>query len=148
MANATGSTVLKRWIQTYKKDFAKIFSTFCILEEKTKFKNLDKLLPEKRTILCNKYYEMFRISCKLLQEYLIYSGITQPNTLLTLKQAYYSEILTDGQRWINLFFLFKNYDRNRNEETEKDLINYINEEYFMLYKQLDSYIKPEIDDLI
>ena len=115
--------------------------------QKRFFKNLDKLSAKKRTILCNKYYEMFRTSCKLLQEYLIYNGITQPNTLLTLKQAYYSEILFDGQRWINLFFLFQNYEKNRNEETEKDLINYINEEYFRLYKQLDSYIKPEIENL-
>ena len=98
------TAVLKDWIEVYENDFSKYFDLFQNWEEKGYFEKLDKLTEEKKKQLCVKYKKLFTISCKLLQKYLIYSGIYQTTVIMALKQAYYSEIVTDGQKWINLLF--------------------------------------------
>ncbi len=138
------TAVLKDWIEVYENDFSKYFDLFQNWEEKGYFEKLEKLTEEKKKQLCVKYKKLFTISCKLLQKYLIYSGIYQTTVIMALKQAYYSEIVTDGQKWINLLFLFKSYDGS--EKKMKFLLKHINKDYFKIFKNLNEYIQAEIKE--
>lgn len=135
---------LKKWVEIYQDKYLKLFSIFLEYEEKTEFQNLAKISDERKRLLCDKYYEMFMISCELLKSYLLYCGICQPTEILVLRQAFYSEIVSDGQKWINLLFLFQKYNKEKSKKNIKDVLKHMNKMYFKIFKQLNSYIQEEI----
>ena len=145
MINNTEQAILKNWIKIYQDDFSKYFSFFLNWESNGYFEKQTRLQDDKKKLLCGKYKQLFVVSCNMIQEYLIYNGIYQTSVELALKQAYYSEVITDGQKWINLLFLFKGYDGS--EKKMKFLLKHINKAYFQIFKNLNEYMKKEIESL-
>jgi nucleotidyltransferase substrate binding protein (TIGR01987 family) len=124
---------------------------------KQRFQNFEKsFLLLKRTLEIKKpseaerggliqFYEMtFELAWKLLRDYLYEQGFSVNSPREAIKQAYLSEIIADGQGWIDAL-----EDRNLtthtyDEETALKVVKSIKDAYFPLLNALYTSIKKEV----
>jgi nucleotidyltransferase substrate binding protein (TIGR01987 family) len=124
---------------------------------KQRFQNFEKsFLLLKRTLEIKKpseaerggliqFYEMtFELAWKLLRDYLHEQGFSINSPREAIKQAYQSEIIEDGQEWIDSL-----EDRNLttqiyDEEIFLKVVNTIKNAYFPLLNSLYTRIKKEV----
>jgi nucleotidyltransferase substrate binding protein (TIGR01987 family) len=124
---------------------------------KQRFENFEKsFLLLKRTLEIKKpseaerggliqFYEMtFELAWKLLRDYLYEQGFSVNSPREAIKQAFQSEIIEDGQSWIDAL-----EDRNLtthtyDEETALKVVKSIKTSYFPLLNSLYERIKKEV----
>jgi nucleotidyltransferase substrate binding protein (TIGR01987 family) len=91
-----------------------------------------------------KFYEMsFELSWKLMKDYLEEQGFIVKSPRETIKQAFQTEIITQGENWINAL-----EDRNMTSHVYDEkmvilVIDKIRHSYFELLKDLYYFFKKE-----
>lgn len=131
------------WMGIYENRFKKVYESLKNLETKPAFSKLDKLPADKKALLCKKYFKLFDISCEMLNSYLMYCGTYQPSRILVLRKAYNLEVVKEGQKWVNLYFIFKNYKNHCDEKTEKFVLAHLNGGYLKIFDDLNLYMEKE-----
>lgn len=80
---------------------------------------------------------------ELLKAYLEYNGVFQKNDLLVFRYAYYSEILEDGQKWMNLFFCFNSNKKISLEDKYKYITMLFKNDYIKIFEKLIIYFEKQ-----
>lgn len=127
---------------------------------KQRFQNFDKAfyrLDEAMHILANdpdnfllqagliQIYEFtFELAWKTLKDYLDMEGFTTPSPKATLRQAFQSNYIQHGDIWMKAL-----NDRNLtthtyDEAVAAEVINDIKEHYFLLLKELHTWLKTQL----
>lgn len=127
-----------KWQQLYNGDFKKYLDFVLSLKTKLKKLDLSKLPEDKQEALCKRYEKLFLLSCNLLGEYLSYNGIFADDKSLVIKFAFNTEIIEDGQKWINLVYLFNRYAKEGFKKSGKFVLLHLNEDYISLFENLNN----------
>lgn len=92
---------------------------------------------------CAKIRKLFSLSCDLLGEYLSYNGIFAGDKSQIIKFAFNTELIDDGQKWINLFFLFNRFKKEGYEKSGKFILLHLNADYITLFEKLNNHFEKE-----
>lgn len=88
---------------------------------------------------------VFELSWKTLKDYLLELGFAEKSPKGTLKQAFQSEIITDGHGWIEALENRNKTVHTYDDKMAEELDNKIRERYASLIRDLYLYLKKEYD---
>ena len=132
-----------KWKQMFNGDFKKYLDFVVSLKTKLEKLDLSKLPEDKKEALCKRYEKLFSLSCDLLGEYLSYNGIFAGDKSQIIKFAFNTELIDDGQKWINLFFLFNRFKKEGYEKSGKFILLHLNADYITLFENLNNHFEKE-----
>lgn len=135
-----------RWKYAYKGDFHQKFAS--MMES---IKELDDLIAEGIFDFdCQKRFfksfkKLFDGAIKTLMHYFRYQGIFQVDPFEIIKEAFYVEIIEEGQTWVNMLFDVNEWAKNNYEKLDiKDRLK-IKEEYLPELEKLDKFLAEECE---
>lgn len=114
------------WLDYFEKDYKNI------LDKTIKLKNLN--IDE--DIVCSQYINMFISAYNLIKLYLNYNGLFQFEPREVIKEAFYVELINDGERWINALSLFEVYESGEHKEFNNLILSYCKDENFYIFEEL------------
>lgn len=118
------------WLDYYKQEFLKTF------DKTNKLRKSDT----NEDIMCAQYIEMFNSACTLIKMYLNYNGLFQFEPREVIKEAFYVELIEDGERWINALSLAEVYETGE-KEFNSLILSYCEDENFVIYEHLKDKFK-------
>lgn len=126
-----------RWKQRFK-NFEK---TFLLLQNAV---FIDEISEIERAGLIQFYEMTFELSLKLMKDYLEAEGFLVKSPRQTIKQAFQSDIISDGYIWIDALD-----DRNKtthlyDEDIIVEIVSNIKQKYFPAIKELYDLFKSKI----
>ena len=90
---------------------------------------------------------MFNSSVLLLRYYLKFNGIFYYENIDIIKEAYYLEIIEDGQSWIELLFDIKNIEQIKADNKEEELLHNIVNKYDKCFSDLNIFMEKKYEKL-
>jgi nucleotidyltransferase substrate binding protein (TIGR01987 family) len=88
----------------------------------------------------------FELAWKTLKDYLYEQGIETRFPRETIKEAFATEIITDGHTWIEMLEKRNELSHTYNEEVAERAVAVIKNSYFGAIEQVYFYLKSKIDD--
>ena len=105
----------------FNGDFKKYLDFVVSLKTKLEKLDLSKLPEDKKEALC------------------IFAG----DKSQIIKFAFNTELIDDGQKWINLFFLFNRFKKEGYEKSGKFILLHLNADYITLFEKLNNHFEKE-----
>lgn len=132
---------MTRWIQRFE-NFEKAHANFkdtinCIEKE-----GLTKIYT---MALIQAYEIAFELAWKTLKDYLEYNGIKTDTPRETIKEAFQTNIINNGQTWIEMMEARNKTSHTYKEEFARQLVSEILNNYASLLDELQIYLKGKID---
>ena len=127
-----------RWQQRFQ-NFEKAYR---LLEKTLKIENLSEI---ERGGLIQFYEISIELSWKLLKDYLAEDGFMIKSPREAIKQAFQSEIITDGRTWLEALESRNLTSHIYDEETALKVVKEIKEKYFPILTQLYCFMKSKIE---
>ncbi len=87
----------------------------------------------------------FDLSWKLLKDYLTEEGFEIKTPRQAIKQAFQSEVIEDGRKWLEALEDRNLTSHTYDEETAVKVIKEIRENYFFILTQLYSFMKSKME---
>ena len=87
-------------------------------------------------ILCDAYVKLFNTACELIKLYINYNGLFQFEKRDVVKEAFYVELIEDGEIWINALSLAEVYETEETKNFNNLILSYCADEYFSIFKKL------------
>jgi nucleotidyltransferase substrate binding protein (TIGR01987 family) len=128
-----------RWKQRFQ-NFEKAYQ---LLERTIK---IEKLSEAERGGLIQFYEMSIELSWKLLKDYLAKDGFMIKSPREAIKQAFQSEIITDGRTWLEALESRNLTSHIYDEETALKVVKEIKEKYFPIITQLYISLKSKIEE--
>jgi len=92
-----------------------------------------------------KAFEMtFELSWKTMQDYLKFQGLDTKTPRETIKQAFHSQIITDGQLWIDMLDDRNLMTHTYNKERALQAIEKITHRYIEGIEQIHHYLRAKV----
>lgn len=126
------------WLNYYKTTFLPKLEKIQSLRQKS-FVNAE---------ICSEYVDFVIISCTLLQYYLAYNGLFQFNNREIIREAFYVELIDDGQYWINslsLAVIIKKYGYQRVKSLMSD---YLKDDHFYIFENLNKNFEKYMEKYV
>ena len=115
-----------RWLNFFLEDY---INTLNITNEMRKSEiNSDAM--------CAQYVKMFIAACNLLKLYLNYNGLFQFEQREVIKEAFYVELIDDGERWINALSLVDMFMSGERTKFNNLILSYCEDENFYIFESL------------
>lgn len=132
---------MTRWIQRFE-NFEKAHANFkdtinCIEKE-----GLTKIYT---MALIQAYEIVFELAWKTLKDYLEYNGIKTDTPRETIKEAFQTNIINNGQTWIEMMEARNKTSHTYKEEFARQLVSEILNNYVSVLNELQIYLKGKID---
>ncbi len=86
--------------------------------------------------VCAGYVKLFRASCTLLKFYMAYNGLFQFENREIIREAFYIELIKDGDIWINALSLVEAGEIQGFDRVEKMILSYCSDEFFHIFDDL------------
>lgn len=114
-----------------------------------KIKDISYLSDEEKSSYISETIDMFNSSVLMLRYYLKFNGIFYYENIDIIKEAYYLEIIEDGQSWIELLFDIKNIEQIKadNKEEEEELLHNIVNKYAKCFSDLNIFMEKKYEKL-
>ena len=126
----------------WKQQFQNFEKAYQLLKRTLKIKELSE--AERGGLI--QFYEMsFELSWKLLKDYLTEEGFEIKTPRQAIKQAFQSEIIEDGRKWLAALENRNLTSHTYDEETAVKVIKEIRENYFLILTQLYSFMKSKME---
>ena len=126
----------------WKQQFQNFEKAYQLLKRTLKIKELSE--AERGGLI--QFYEMsFELSWKLLKDYLTEEGFEIKTPRQAIKQAFQSEIIEDGRKWLEALEDRNLTSHTYDEETAVKVIKEIRENYFLILTQLYSFMKSKME---
>lgn len=109
--------------------------------------DISSLSEEQKISYIQETIEMFNTSVSLLKYYLKYNGIFYYENIDIIKEAFYLEILQDGQSWIELLFDVKNIEQIKADNREEELLHNIIDKYAKCFSDLNIFMEKKYEKL-
>lgn len=91
-------------------------------------------------------FEMsFELAWKTMKDYLEYDGIIADSPRTTIKEAFSSRLINDGQRWIEMMEARNKTSYTYKEEFAKEVAEEILNVYIPLIQELEKTLKSKIN---
>lgn len=119
------------WLAYYKKDF---------LNEFNKMNHMRNNNADENS-LCAQYITLFGAACNLLKLYLNYNGLFQFEPREVIKEAFYTDLIKDGERWMNALALSEVYQSGEWEPFKKLILSYCEDENFFIFNDLNNVFR-------
>lgn len=130
-----------RWKQRFQ-NFEKAFNKLTEALERTKDSNDDLLQSG-----CIQTYEFtFELAWNMLKDYLEEEGFEVPSPKATIRQAFKSGYIRDGELWLKALDDRNLMSHTYNEETANTVMEGIREKYYVLIRDLYLHFKKEIEE--
>ncbi len=135
-----------RWKFRYEGDFKYKLDEFenLLSDFKKQLNNKDFINTENRERFFELFKSLFDGSVRTLKDYLSYEGIFHSEPIDIIKEAFYVEIIKDGQVWINMLFGIKSMFEETFPEISMTIIECFENSYLPAFKQLDDFFVKEI----
>ena len=114
------------WLDYYNDIFIKKVKDF----EELKQKNTNTETK------CKNYIALFNSSCELIKLFLNYQGLFQYENREIIKEAFYVELIEDGERWINALSLSEIYKTEEKELFYPLILSYCEDDNFYIFYDL------------
>lgn len=88
---------------------------------------------------------VFYGAIKTLRWYLRYQGIFQTKDFEVIKEAFYTEIIENGQAWVDIFFDINEWNKNIISFNE-NAFSVIKEKYIPVFEDLKEYFKNKMSE--
>ena len=125
----------------WKQRFQNYEKSFLLLKRTLEIENPSE--AEKGGLI--QFYEMtFELAWKLLKDYLFELGFNVNSPRGAIKQAFQSEIIDNGQEWIDALEDRNLMTHTYDEETAEKVVKSINETYYTLLNDLYTHFKNEV----
>ena len=115
-----------KWLDFYNNEYKKV------LNEVETLRNSD-FDNEK---ICKEYVNLVNVSCELMKLFLNYQGLFQFEYREVIKEAFYVELISDGELWINALSLAEVYESSEKERFYPLIISYLQDENFYIFNKL------------
>ena len=130
------------------------YFTNTFIEKNNYYQNLIKniedisyLSDEEKVSYIQETIDMFNTSVSLLKYYLKFNGIFYYENIDIIKEAYYLEIIEDGQSWIELLFDIKNIEQIKAYNKEDELLHNIVNKYAKCFSDLNIFMEKKYEKL-
>ncbi len=127
-----------RWKQRFE-NFEKAFGQLDAAVQK--FDSLDDLSKEG---LVQRFEYTFELAWKTLKDFLESQGEEVKFAREVIKKAFYTEIITDGELWLDMLQKRNLMAHTYNESYFHEVVNTIVTKYFTEVKQLVSFFKAQL----
>ncbi len=132
---------MTRWIQRFE-NFEKAHANFkdtinCIEKE-----GLNKIYT---MALIQAFEIVFELAWKTLKDYLEFNGIKVDTPRETIKEAFQTNIISNGQTWIEMMEARNKTSHTYKEEFARQLVSEILNNYTSLLDELQIYLKGKIN---
>ncbi|MBS4759361.1 MAG: hypothetical protein KHX03_01525 [Clostridium sp.] len=106
------------------------------------------ILPDDKNLekLCLLYYTLFNSACFLLQCYLAYNGLIQYEQRAVIKEAFYVELIQDGETWIKALSLCEIIKVHGAEKLKSVIVKSLNDEYFKIFDDLKFVFSKKLEE--
>ena len=114
-----------------------------LLEEIEKYKKLSLSDDESINKIFILFQKTFESGIKTIKEYLEYQGIFQEAVIEIIKEAFYVEIVDDGQAWIDIMFDIEEINKSHPKDFGFD---YPKDRYLKAFEDLIDYFEKRMDE--
>ncbi|MBR1943195.1 nucleotidyltransferase substrate binding protein [bacterium] len=134
-----------RWKFCYEGDFLPKFK-----DMQTAIEDIDDMIA--KGMFDNAYQvkffkafkSLFDGAVKTLKSYLRYQGIFQTEVLEVIKEAFYVEIIEDGQAWVDMLFDTKDWAENNYKGLDIKARICIKERYLPVLNELNDFFQKNM----
>ena len=82
------------------------------------------------------FLNLMEVTCAFLKHYLNYQGLFQFDNWDVIREAFYVELIDDGDVWIEALFLFEACNEKNFTDFEKLCLEFYNDEKFSIFENL------------
>ncbi|MDA3849773.1 MAG: nucleotidyltransferase substrate binding protein [Spirochaetaceae bacterium] len=126
----------------WKQRFENFSRAYTLLKEASETSGLSRLEKEG---LIQRFEYTFELAWKTVKDYLEAKGVVEKFPRDVLKTAVSTEILKDGQSWMNMLDSRNQLSHCYDEKSFEKVVQSISREYTPAIYQLFSYLKVEMD---
>lgn len=127
----------------WKQRFQNFEKAFLFLESAVR---KDEYNPIEIGGLVQAFEFTFELAWKTVKDYLYEQGLETNFPREAIKQAFSSEIITDGHTWIEMLEKRNELSHTYNEEVAEHAVTVIKNSYFLAIEQVYFYLKSRIDE--